>query len=790
MLHLLLVPFVLLMLLVLTNSHGQNCTHHIRGMVEDSDGENLVGATIYIQSLQRGVASDTNGKFDFIDLCPGSYLLTVSFVGYEDEHIAVKVPSPRVLVVKMKTSAKILHDIVVEGQHSRNHSMTQSLSILTEEEILSSRGKPLGELVQNIPGVQSIMTGGSIFKPVIHGLYGQRLMILNNHLRQEGQQWGLEHAPEIDTYIASEIEVVKGSEAVRYGADALGGAIIINTSPLHFPAGVSAELNAGVLSNNRGGSFSGMVEGSLRKHWAWRIQGTAKKSGDYHSPDYNLSNSGAEEMDMSATIGFAKDGKTLEVYGSTFNTEIGILRSAHVGNLNDLQNSIVSEEPWFVDNFTYDISNPRQAIGHHLLKVSGGMKLSEANHLRFIYGFQYNQREEFDVRRGTQNIPSLSFELVTQSLDMSYDHTRNNWSGSIGATAILKDNYNNRGAGLIPDYRQWNIGLFAIQKWRKEKWLLEGGLRLDKQYFQVWTFDQEELITPEFNLYFISASAGATVHINGNAKFASNLGVSTRPPHITELFSNGLHHSAASIEAGLLIRQGSINTNADAIKTERSFQWTNTFQYLKKQTSLELTLYGNYFLNYVYLVPAGTRLTIRGFFPVFEYRQTNALLGGTDLSFSQGLNKYFTWSSKFSYVLADDRQTDGQIPFIPPAQFDNTVSYKKSKIGKWNNYYFSITAQTIFEQTRAPRTVLPRDVKQEDLNESFDFMAPPDSYMLFRAETGATFSINNRDLSISISAENILNERYRNYMNRLRYYADEAGRNFSIRVNYKFHSHG
>jgi iron complex outermembrane receptor protein len=768
---------------------AQNCSDSIRGLVEDTDGETLPGATIYIESLERGVASGEDGKFVLEDLCPGSYTLTVRFVGYEDHHVSLRVPSVRPLVIKLKPSVEILHDIVVQSHHSRNHSMTQSLSILSEEQILSSRGKPLGELVQQIPGVQSIMTGGSIFKPVIHGLYGQRLLILNNNLRQEGQQWGLEHAPEIDTYIASEIEVVKGSEAVRYGSDALGGAIIINTSPLHFPAGISAELNAGLSSNNRSGAFSGMLEGSLRKHWAWRIQGTAKKSGDYHAPDYNLSNTGAGEFDMSATVGFAKDGKTLEVYGSTFNSEIGILRSAHVGNLNDLQQSIVSEEPWFVDDFTYDISNPRQKIGHHLIKVSGGLKTGETNHLRFIYGTQYNQRKEFDVRRGDQSIPSLSFELLSHSLDLSYDHGKGNWSGSIGATGIFKDNYNNRGNGLIPDYRQVNAGVFAIEKWRQGKWLLEGGLRLDRQYFEVWTFDHDELINPDYTLNYLSASAGATRHVSNSSRISTNLGMATRPPHISELFSNGLHHSAASIEAGLLIRDGSIITDPAAIRKEKSFQWVNTFQYLKKETSLELTVYGNYFQNYVYLVPAGTRLTIRGFFPVFEYRQTDALLAGTDVSFSQGLNRHFSWSSKFSYVVGDDRRSKSRIPFIPPAQLDNSITYKKSKIGKWTNFYVSVAAQNVFEQTRAPRTILPRDIQDEDLDENFDFMAAPESYVLFRVEAGSTHSVGNRDLSVSISAENLFDQRYRNYMNRLRYYADEAGRNISVRVNYKFHSH-
>jgi iron complex outermembrane receptor protein len=715
--------------------------------------------------------------------------MIIKFVGFEDQYVTLKVPTSKPIVVKMKPSAKILHDIVIEGQHSRNHSLTQSLSILSEEQMLSSRGKALGEMIQQIPGVQSIMTGASIFKPVIHGLYGQRILILNSGLRQEGQQWGLEHAPEIDSYIASEIEVVKGSEAVRYGADAMGGAIIINTAPLHLPSGLGGELNAGLSSNNRGGSFSGMLEGGLAKHLGWRVQGTIKKGGDYHSPGYNLSNTSAREMDMSAALGFEKNGSTVEIYGSTFNTEIGILRSAHVGNLNDLQQSIVAELPRYVSDFTYDISNPRQKIGHHLIRVSADFPVAETNHLRLIYGSQYNQRREFDVRRGDQSIPSLSFELFAHSLDLSLDHGKGNWSGSIGASGILKDNYNERATGLLPDYSQLNLGIFLVEKWRKNKWLVEGGFRVDRQNFQVWMFDQSELINPKFNLQYVSASAGATVHPGNNTKVSTNVALAARPPHISELFGNGLHHSAASIEKGLLIGEDGVSTDQSAIRKERSFQWVNSFQFNRQGTSLEFSLYANYFNDYVYVAPAGTRLTVRGFFPVFEYRQTNALLTGADFFLSQDLSKHLGLTSKFSYVMADDRKSEGRLPFIPPAQWENGMSYKRSSIGKWKNFFVTLTGQAVFEQTRAPRTILPRDVTEEALTENFDFMPAPDPYVLVKLETGSTLTLENRDLTVSFAVENLLDRSYRNYMNRLRYYADEAGRNISIRLNYKFHAH-
>src|SRR5690606_19019356 len=133
------------------------------------------------------------------------------------------------------------------------------ISIVSDAELMPHRGKSLGEMLQNVQGVTNIMSGPGIFKPVIQGLHSQRVLVLNNGLRQEGQQWGVDHAPEIDPFVASEIEVVRGAEAVRYGSEAMGGVIIVNAAPLHYSPGFGGELSAAVASNNRMGAFSGML---------------------------------------------------------------------------------------------------------------------------------------------------------------------------------------------------------------------------------------------------------------------------------------------------------------------------------------------------------------------------------------------------------------------------------------------------------------------------------------------------------------------------------------------------
>ena len=601
----------------------------------------------------------------------------------------------------------------------------------------------------------------------------------------------MEHAPEIDTYIASEIEVVKGAEAVRFGPDAMGGAIIINTTPLHYSSSLGGELNAVAASNNRSASFSGMLEGGLKKHssFGWRVQGTGKKGGDYHSPDYNLSNTGAEELNFSLTTGYRKNKSELEVFLSTFNSTIGILRASHTGNLSDLQNSIVNEEPWYVAPFTYDISSPRQEISHNLMKAKFRTENAGVGVINVHYAFQMNKRKEYDVRRDRRNVPALALDLYTHLIDGSVDFGKGSWRGSAGFNGTVKYSDNLTQLNLIPDYTQFNFGIFLFEKFRKNKWLFEAGIRMDHQDLEARMIADGELVKPKFNFNYVSASIGGAYFINAATRVTTNVGYTKRPPHVSELYSQGLHHGTASIEEGLMISAGEISFDERRIVKESSFKWITALQVQRKRLSADLTGYINFFNDYIYLSPSSTRLTIRGYFPVFSYGQTDAILWGTDLSIDYTIATRITYSGRASFIRAHEFDHDGRLPFMPPAQVSNSVSYAIPVAGKWKQLSITGRLNNVFKQSLAPKTVYPRDVITTTEGEIFEFMPPPDGYALLGFVISSSLPMGNKDVTISVSGDNLLNTKYRNYMNRLRYYADDTGANFTLRVNYKFHSH-
>ena len=164
---------------------AQQCTHTLTGVVQMEGGVALPGATLSISQAKQTISAE-DGSFTFEGLCPGAYTVTAHYVGFEKRTVQVKVPSTGSITVVLAQASTQLEDVVIEGEPQRT-SVSQTVGLLQKEDLEALHGKPLGESLKEIPGVNAIQTGPSIFKPVIHGLHSQRILILNNGIRQEGQ---------------------------------------------------------------------------------------------------------------------------------------------------------------------------------------------------------------------------------------------------------------------------------------------------------------------------------------------------------------------------------------------------------------------------------------------------------------------------------------------------------------------------------------------------------------------------------------------------------------------------
>ncbi len=781
-----------------------NCKLTITGKVLDDSRNALPGATVFIKEHNIGKVTDLEGHYVFSELCEGDYVLEVKFLGYETQVVKLNLRKSERIETILNTEDRLLSEVVV-SDHREPVGKASNYGALSGKALEEVRGKSLGESLQSITGVNTIQSGPAIFKPVIHGLHSQRILILNNGVRQEGQQWGAEHAPEIDPFIASNLVVVKDAGAIKYGTDALGGVVILTPAELPTDQQLGGQFHVIGSSNGRAGVVSGMLEGGVanQKGWGWRMQGTAKRSGDLHTPDYNLSNTGFRELNYSASTGYHNKGNGFEFFYSHFNTTIGILRGSVVGSSEDLATALEQEPPQNTQPFTYKISQPRQEVSHDLIKLKGHVRKGD-NLFNIQYGLQINNRKEFDVRRGTLNeVPALGYKLYTHTLDAEWEKTKEkSHTRSVGINGMFQNNNKIDGTQnipFIPNYINYSLGLFWVEKLSRNKWDWEMGARYDLKYYDIVGFDfRNELYRSKLKFNNVSATFAGTLKINTESSFTTSLGSSWRPPNVAELYSLGTHQSAAAIEYGLMLDKVTnevIEPDEVNLNVEQALKWVSTYRIQKGKLNAEISGYLNYIFNYVYLRPSGVTKNTRGIFPYFRYTQTDASFLGADFSLNYSISSKLRLGSKISLLRATDETNNDYLIFIPSNRYEVSMRYDVSTIQSWTNPYLEIRFKYVSKQYHAPRVIPIRDIidaKEQGVdlfandNRNFDFVAAPDGYFLASFSMGISRPIQKSKLDLRLSVDNLTNTAYREYSNRIRYYADDIGRNISIALKYSF----
>jgi len=748
------------------------CRYSVSGRIVSLEHkEVLCFSEVYIPELGKGAAADAEGTYTIRGLCAGSYTLVCRHLGYTTEEVKITITDKNVhQSFYLASSVTHLEEAHVEA-HVDQKMNTRPENVLDEHDLDRTRGLTLGESLKKVPGVTTLNTGGTISKPMIHGLHSKRLLILNNGVRQEGQQWGSEHGPEIDPFMAKRITVVKGANGVRYGSDAIAGVILVDPAPLVTPTGVRGELNLVGQLNGYSGAVSGMLEGSFRKlsPFTWRVQATYKRSGDLRAPGYFLSNTGVEEYNISVGAGYLKAKFGLEVYYSIFNTNLGILEASHFGNITDLENAIASPKPLIIRDFSYGIRNPRQFIRHQLVKAKGYLRTGDNSKLEFTVAYQDNNRSEYDKHKpyndslAALNEPALRFILQSVTADVGWNHSiGKKISGIVGISGLYQTNrwY---GAFLIPSFRNLNTGAYWIERWKVSETVeLEGGVRFDYNFLQVYKYEGSTLTKPEYHFYNVAGTVGSIFHVHRNVHIRFNYGSSWRPPHVSELYSDGVHHGAATYEIG------------DAsLKPERAHNFNLVLNYSGKRVRAELTAYYYYMQDFIYLHPEQPpTLTIRGAFPTFRYRQADVDIKGFDADVEIDLTDHLVLDAKVMMLWAWNYSQNDWLVLMPPARYDAALTYNFRDLKKVKNAYVSANALYVDKQWRAP---------QHD-----DYMPPPAAYMLFGLEGGCSFMIGKQQLDVSVAVTNLFDTSYRDYLNRFRYFSNETGRNITLRIKWPF----
>jgi len=782
--------------------YSQECKNVLSGQVIDYHNKTpLEGAYILVLENKIESATNSDGQFRIANLCSGSYTLEISHPECSTVLMNVRMDGDKEIDVKLEHHLEELDEVKVVGNIIRdktNSAQEETLDLNTLENYSAGN---LGDALKELGGVSSLNTGANIVKPAIHGLNGSRVLVLNDGVRMQDMEWGAEHAPTLDINSAGSVSVIKGASALQYGGDAIGGVIVAEQANVPLKDTLYGKTLVSGVSNGRGGNIVSELTKAYKNGWFVKGQGSYKRMGDHEAPDYILSNTGVREIAASLQLGKHNFTWGWDARYSYFNTEIAILRASHIGNVDDLIRSINSGEPEIIRPFTYDLQNPRQEVTHHLGKLKFYKRFEGLGKLNVQYDFQSNRRFEYDIRRGERdNTPSIDLELTTHTLstDFKWD-TKDNLNIVVGLLGRYQDNFANPDTGvrrLIPDYEKVDFGSFLIGEYRvSNQFLVDAGIRYDYNKIDALKFyrtsrweergyDEEFqdlvvedlgtqlLVNPVLGFHNISATIGGKYLSLDGTQLKLNYALAQRAPNPSELFSDGLHHSAARIELGDL--------RADS---ETSHKITTTLEKDFSTWGILLEPYANWIQNFIVLEPTGVEFTVRGSFPVWEYRQTNARLLGVDFS------AYFNWTNqwmtnhKFSLVKGQDTGTKTALINVPAANFRNSVTFSKPK---WNGFEATLESQYVFRQNETPDNIMVFSPEQQQ-DVVLEINTPPDAYHLLAFRSKMEFPISNKTkLTTSLSINNLLNTNYRDYLNRQRYFADDLGRNFilQLKLNY------
>lgn len=785
------------------DSLGQNCDLTLSGKIKDfHNGEPIVNATIYNKTTNTYTTSNLDGVYAIKNLCKGVYEITFSHLACDTKTITIELEEDVDKTIYLEHHIEELETVNVEGNTVSKETATGQETLIKKESIDNNSSASLGDVIKQVSGVNSINTGNEIVKPVINGLHSSRVLIMNNGVRLENQEWGIEHAPNIDVNVANSISVIKGSSALAYGSDAIGGTIVLEPKSIAIKDTLYGKTIMGYQSNGRGFNINSALSKNFKSGWYVNGNLGYKQNGDLKAPDYYLNNTGAKNYSGSFQSGFKSFEKGFEVYLNYIDSELGILSASHIGNTADLVEAINSDEPLINKPFSNSIDSPKQDVNHFLAKANGFMRFKSFGKVSFQYDYQSNQRYEFDKRVGDdRDKAAVDLKLQTHSVkaDVQVDKL-GSYLLNFGLSGRYQDNFANPATGvrrLIPDYTKYDFGAYfiikaniseqliadlglrydlnhidALKYYKKSRWLERG---YDEDFSDIIIDDigTQYLTNPVFTYNNFAVSTGLLFDLNENNDIKLNYSLSSRPPNPSELFSDGLHHSAARIELGDLRLDKEVSNRIG-------------LSYLFENDKFNITVdsYFNRINNFIYLKPVGTEATLRGAFPVWEYTKTDANLIGLDANLDYNLNKAFSLNLQTSYIYGQNLDEDLPLIDMPSFRLSSSIFYNNEA---WNNFNASLNYVFVAEQNRYPDYNFETYIATTDSFELVDISTPPPAYNLFNFQAGMTFKVfNKNDLNVIARVDNIFNTSYREYLNRLRYFADDTGRNISIQLQLNY----
>jgi len=785
------IQYILLLAVMLICQTGFAQTKSIlTGKITDAKtGNALAGAAIILHDVKKGTIANDSGMYKTPSVNAGKYLVEISYTGYASIVETITISGVTEKNFSLTEAITEQDGVIVTGVTSatRLKQSPQPVAVLKHNDLVKITAPNIIDALSHVPGVSALSTGPAISKPFIRGLGYNRVVTINDGVRQEGQQWGDEHGIEIDDYSVQRIEVLKGPASLMYGSDAMAGVINIQTLTPAPEGTIKANVLSEYQTNASLRGFYGDVSGT-KNGFSFNAYGSYKGAEDYKNKyDGYVFNSKFYNQNFGGMLGYSGSWGYSHINVSNFNQRIGMVE----GERDDATGQFIKAEPGGTETIATDNDFkqikplvPFQHIQHFKITSDNSINIGK-NKLDLTLGFQHNQRREFgnvdDI-----TTPDAYFDLKTISYAARFNlAATEHWKTSIGVSGMAQTNRNKAEETLIPDYNLFDAGGFVFTQYHKDKLTVSGGVRFDNRHI-----DSKEMLdggavkfapfTKDFSN--VSGSVGLAYALSHPVTLKFNVARGFRSPSLAELSSNGAHEGTNRYEVG-----------DNNLKSETSFQIDGGIDVNTTHVSLSASVFYNRISNFIYyekmLNNAGSDSVIvdpGGDLTVFKFNQQDANLYGAEFTVDIHPHPldWLHFENIFSYTRAQfANPVDGvkDVPNIPAARYISQLRGNFFPKGKSiRNFYVSIEGDYTFKQNH-PFTGYNTETATGD-------------YFLVNAAIGTDVVSKGKTLfSIHLTGMNLGDVAYQNHLSRLKY-TDEnmvtgrtgvynIGRNFGIKLN-------
>jgi iron complex outermembrane recepter protein len=749
----------------------------LQGKITDKTGEPIIGASLYFPDLKTGTVTTTDGTYKILNLPKHKMLIQINSVGYKMVMDKIDLATTHQKDFVLEESVTEITEVTVTGQSmvSKISKTPSPITVVSNIELQQQASTNIIDALSSQPGVSQITTGSGISKPVIRGLGYNRVVVVNDGVRQEGQQWGDEHGIEIDENDVNKVEIMKGPASLLYGSDAMAGVISLFSAPILPQNKMQLNFTANYQTNNGLMAYSLNFAGH-KKLFVWDMRYSNKQAHAYqNSADGYVYNSGFSENAVSGLVGINNWWGYSHLTLSAYHLTPGIVegeRDSLTGRFLKpivLSDGTAGETIATQNDFTsYSHQMPYQQVNHYKAVWNSNILIGDGS-LKATIGYQQNRRQEYaDVLN--PNDYGLYFQLHTVNYDFHYQLPEiNGYNLLVGVNGMYQNSLNLGTEFLVPSYRLFDIGGFVVAKKSFGKLDVSGGIRFDNRaetgdalYLNsndAKTTASDPTAIKRFSAFSssfngMSGSIGATLELNENWNTKLNLSHGFRAPNIGELGSNGVHEGTVRYEIG--------NPN---LKSESSFQVDYELGYNTEHVNAKLNLFANSINNYIYSHKISSTLSgdsIRSGFPAYKFDSGNAQIMGGEIYIDIHPHPWdwLHFENSFSYVysqLTNQPDSTRFLPFTPAPKWVSNLRVDVDHPGKeFKNMYFTVGIE--------------HDFKQSNVYSAYNTETPTNAYTLVNAGMGTDVMWKKHTLcSIFISGTNLTDVAYQSHLSRLKY---------------------